>query len=195
MTTSAPTLDQLIARLKAIKATRIAVTAYRSTTPEYAQEDDLITGEGSRLHGSRWNPPGIAAVYASFTPATAMEESLAHFRYYGIPFHAAMPRVFVAIKAQLAKVLDLTEGANRKRLQIAESRLLGCDWRKDMEGGSEALPQLVGRAAKEAGLEAIVVRSAEDKNGRNLVVFPANLRKSSQLIVLDPGKLSPGTPK
>ena len=104
MTTSMPTIDQLVARLKAIKALRITVTAYRSTTPEYAKVDDLMTGEGSRLHGSRWNPPGIAAVYASFTPATAMEESLAHFRYYGIPFHAAMPRVFVAIKAQLAKV-------------------------------------------------------------------------------------------
>jgi hypothetical protein len=87
-----PTLDQLVARLQAIKASRITVTAYRSTTPEYAKEADLNTGEGSKLHGSRWNPPGIAAVYASFTPETAMEESLAHFRYYGIPFHAAMPR-------------------------------------------------------------------------------------------------------
>ncbi len=193
MTTSVPTVDQLVARLKAIKASRITVTAYRSTTPGYANVDDLITGEGSRLHGSRWNPPGIAAVYASFTPATAMEESLAHFRYYGIPFHAAMPRVFVAIKAQLSKVLDLTEGVNRQRLQIAESRLLGCDWRKDMAGGSDALSQRVGRAAKAAGVEAVVVRSAEYKNGRNLVVFPENLRKSSQLTILDPGKLSPST--
>lgn len=182
MTTSVPTVDQPVARLKAIKASRITVTAYRSTTPEYAKVDDLITGEGSRLNGSRWNPPGIAAVYASFTPATAMEESLAHFRYYGIPFHAAMPRVFVAIKAQLAKVLDLTEGVNRQRLQIAESRFLGCDWRKDMARGNHALSQLVGRAAQAAGVEAIVVRSAEDRNGRNLVVFPENLRKSSSLL-------------
>ncbi|MFV1969052.1 MAG: hypothetical protein ACC628_26830, partial [Pirellulaceae bacterium] len=36
-----------------------------------------------------------------------------------------------------------TEGANRKRMQIAESRLLGCDWRKDMAGGSEALPSFL----------------------------------------------------
>ncbi len=101
-----------------------------------------------------------------------------------------MPRMFVAIRAQLTNVLDLTEGSNRKRLQIAESRLLACDWRKEMIGGHEALPQLVGRAAKEGGLEAIVVRSAECSNGRNLVIFPANLRKSSKLTVLDPEKLS-----
>ncbi|MFV1969053.1 MAG: hypothetical protein ACC628_26835 [Pirellulaceae bacterium] len=40
----------------------------------------------------------------------------------------------------------------------------------------------------------MVVRSVEGKNGRNLVVFPANLRKSSQLTVLDPEKLIPGKP-
>jgi len=111
-----PTLDQLTHRLKAIKPTRIAVTAYRSATPEYAQQTDLLTGEGSRLHGSRWNPPGIAAVYASLTPETAMEESLAHFRYYGIALHVAMPRIFVAVAMQvkLSKIVDLTEGSNRK---------------------------------------------------------------------------------
>ena len=68
---------------------------------------------------------GNPAVYASFTPETAMEELLAHFRYYGIPFHAAMSRLFVATRAQLPKWF-LTEGANRKRMQIAERRLLGC---------------------------------------------------------------------
>ncbi len=192
MSHSVPKLDQIVSRLKAIKAMRIKVTAYRLVSPEYAKEKDLLTGKGSGLHGSRWNPPGIATVYASFTPATATEESLAHFRYYSIPIHAAMPRMFVAIHAQLIKVLDLTEGANRKRLQIAESRLLKCDWRKEMASGQDALSQLVGRAAKEAGFEALVVRSAEDPEGVNLVIFPDNLQKSSQLIVLSPEKLTYG---
>jgi len=124
-----------------------------------------------------------------------MEESLSHFRYYGIPFHTAMPRMFVAIKAELAKVVDLAKGANRKRLQISESRLLESDWRKDMANGADSLPQLVGRAAQTAALEAIIVRSAADESGRNLVVFPENLRKSSQLTVLNPEKLLPHRPK
>jgi hypothetical protein len=59
-----------------------------------------------------------------------------------------------------------------------------------MAGGAEALTQLVGRAAKEAGFEALVVRSGEDPEGRNFVVFPDNLRKSSQLTLLDADKLS-----
>ncbi len=192
MTILVPTIDQLVVRLKTIKPSCITVTVYRSVTPEYAKETNLIIGEGSRLHGGRWNSSGIAAVYASFTPETAMKESLAHFRYYGIPFHAAMPRMFVAIKASLSSVLDLTNGANRKRLQIAEHRFRSCDWRKDMACGSEAVSQIVGCAAKEAGFEAIIVRSAEDRNGSNIVVFPENLKKSSKLSVLDPDKLLPG---
>ncbi len=189
MTTSVPTLDQLIHRLKAVKTSRTTVTAYRSATPEYAKQADLLTGEGSRLYGNRWNPPGIAAVYASLTPETAMEESLSHFRYYGIALHSAMPRIFVAIQAKLSKVVDLTEGANRKRLLVAERRLLECDWRREMASGIVPLPQLVGQAASEAGLEALVVRSATDITGRNIVIFPKNLRKSSQLNILSPDKL------
>jgi RES domain-containing protein len=183
--------QRLVSRLKAIKPARLDITGYRSATPKYAKETDLLTGEGSRLHGGRWNPPGIAAVYASFTPETAMEETLAHFRYYGIPLHAAMPRIFVAIRAQLTKVLDLTEGVNRRRIQIAESRLLECDWRDDVKRGKESLTQLLGRAAKAAGFEAMIVRSAAAKAGYNMVIFPENLRTASQLSVLDPEKLSP----
>jgi len=117
-----------------------------------------------------------------------MEESLAHFRCYGIALHAAMPRIFVAIQAKLSKVIDFTEGANRKRLLIAEQRLLECDWRKEMASGIAPLPQLVGQAAKEAGLEALLVRSATDATGRNIVIFPDNLRKASHLSVLSPEK-------
>lgn len=191
MDQSVPDYHRLVSRLKAIKPGRLTITGYRSATPNYAKETDLLTGEGSRLYGGRWNPPGIAAVYASFTPETAMQETLAHFRYYGIPPHAAMPRIFVAIRAQLTQGLDLTEGANRQRLQLSEGRLLACDWRDDRQRGKEALTQLLGRAAKEAGFEAMVVRSALDEEGYNIVVFPENLRTSSQLSVLDPEKLSP----
>jgi len=186
-----PDFDHLVARLQTAKAKRLEVTGYRSATPKYARETDLLTGAGSRQHGGRWNPPGVAAVYASLTPEVAMEEALAHFRYYGIPPHAAMPRTFVAIHARLSRVLDLTEGAVRRRLRIAEQRMLEADWRRDLRAGREALPQLVGRAAHAAGLEALLVRSTQDPAGKNLVVFPENLRSSSQLYVLDPERLSP----
>src|SRR5437870_6910515 len=48
---------------------------YRATSPHYASSRDLVSGEGARLHGGRWNAPGtFAAVYASLDPQTAMAE-------------------------------------------------------------------------------------------------------------------------
>ena len=49
-------------------------------------------------------------MYGSFTPQTAMEETLEHCRYYGLPVHAAMPWTFVALEIDIASVLDLTQG-------------------------------------------------------------------------------------
>src|SRR6476659_7025357 len=71
---------------------------YRSASPRYANKDDLLTGVGSKTAGARWNPPrSFPTVYSSLDPHTAIDEVLAHFRYYGIPIASAMPRVTVSI--------------------------------------------------------------------------------------------------
>src|ERR1700687_5970826 len=58
---------------------------YRSSSPRYANKDDLLTGAGSKTAGGRWNPPdSFRVVYSSLDPLTAAEEALAHFRHYGL---------------------------------------------------------------------------------------------------------------
>src|SRR3954464_10242126 len=87
---------------------------YRSASPRYANREDLLTGVGSKTAGARWNPPrSFPTVYSSLDPHTALDEVLAHFRYYGIPIASAMPRVTVSIQVLLGRVLDLTDGATR----------------------------------------------------------------------------------
>ncbi|HEY6146394.1 MAG TPA: RES domain-containing protein, partial [Thermoanaerobaculia bacterium] len=103
-------------------------TAYRSTSPAYAGSKDLVSGEGVRRHGARWNPPGLAAVYASLLPETAVAEALAQFRRAGIPEFAAMPRVLVALEVSLARVLPLTSGSVRRRLRVSGRRLVNEKW-------------------------------------------------------------------
>jgi RES domain-containing protein len=188
---SGPTLKQLKSRLDRLLplATAFNGIGYRSSTPEYATEADLLTGEGSKLHGGRWNPVGIAAVYASLTPETAMAETLAHNRYYSISIEDSMPRTFVAIEANLHVVLDLRDGSIRRRLQVSEERILTADWRKDMRGGHEPITQMVGQAAYETGWEGLIVPSAADLKGHNLLVFPEKLQSRSWLQVLHADRL------
>jgi RES domain-containing protein len=187
-----PTLKQLKDRLERLlpSATRFSGVAYRSSTPEYATEDDLLTGEGSKLHGGRWNPIGIAVVYASLTPETAMAETLANNRYYGISVEEAMPRTFVAFAAKLHAVLDFRDGNVRRRLQVSQKRILAVDWRKDVRAGREPITQKIGQAAYEAGWEGVIVPSAVDPNGYNLLIFPDKRNPKSELEILHADRLS-----
>lgn len=182
-------LNERIANLAAA-ATEFRGEIYRSASPKYATSRDLVTGEGAKRFGGRWNPAGVAAVYGSLTPQTALEETLAHARYYGLPINTSMPRTFVAIHVELSRVLDLTSGGNRQSLRVSEWRMLECDWRAECDAGREPITQQIGRLAAETGLEAILVRSSADDSGSNLVVFPDNLSKASCLSVVSPDRLN-----
>lgn len=191
MATRDPTIDQLkgrFARLVPLALPFVEVV-YRSATPKHANETDLLTGDGSRRNGGRWNPKGLSVVYASLTPGTAMEETLAHYYYYGVPLQQAMPRTFVAIAAKLQTVLDLRDGTIRQRLRVSLDRMLEVDWRKEVHEGGVPITQALGRAAFEVGMEGLVVPSAADPNGHNLLVFPANMNVGSELSVLNAGSL------
>lgn len=189
--TTRPTDDQLRNRLTRLLplAQSFSGIGYRSSTPRYASEIDLLTGQGSQRHGGRWNPIGIAVVYLSLSPETAMAETLAHHRYYGISIEAAMPRMFVAVNVKLQRILDLRDGHIRQRLQVSESTILSVDWRKDVQASLAPITQQLGRAAFEVGLEGLVVPSAAGVDGHNLLVFPAHLSLGSTMQVLNASEL------
>ncbi|ODA36534.1 RES family NAD+ phosphorylase [Planctopirus hydrillae] len=190
MSAGLPSIGQLKSRFTRLRqyATTFKETVFRSSTPKYANERDLSSGVGSKRQGGRWNPIGIRAVYASLTPEIALSETLAHFRYYGIPLQDAMPRTFVAMEANLQIVLDFREGVIRQRLQISLDRMLAIDWRKELLTGRVPMTQVIGQAAAESGLEGLVVPSAVTE-GHNLLVFPENLIPGSRLLVMNADRL------
>jgi RES domain-containing protein len=110
-----------------------------------------------------------------------MAETLAHHRYYGIPAEDAMPRTFVALEVKLQAALDLRNGKVRQRLRISGKHLLTIDWRSEANTGGEPLTQRIGRAIHVEGWEGLVVPSAADPQGHNLVLFPDNLMPDSKL--------------
>ncbi|MFN0242753.1 MAG: RES family NAD+ phosphorylase [Planctomycetota bacterium] len=159
---------------------------YRSATPQYARGADLLSGTGSRTHGGRFNPPrAFAAIYASLDPETAMAETLAHFRYYGIPEHAAMPRVFAALDVGLRRVLDLGDARVLKKLALSTEALVRDDWRRAQDAGEASLGQALGAAVFELEKwEGLIVPSAARDSGRNVVIFPERLGSKSWVRVL-----------
>lgn len=82
-------------------ATAWSGALYRSSSPRYANKDDLLTGAGSKTAGARWNPPNsFRTGYASLDAHTAIDEALAHFVHYKLSVATAMPRVVVAVEAR-----------------------------------------------------------------------------------------------
>ena len=173
--------EQIAAELQSLTdgVTDWSGEVYRSAAPRYCRSSDLVSGLGSAQWGGRWNPPeSFRAVYASLDPETAMAESLATFRYYGWALYEAMPRVFRALEVRLSAVLELQSPPGRLEAALAE------DWRVLQASGQESTSQAIGRAAFEAGLEALRVPSHARPGRFNLVVFPENLQPGSLLRVL-----------
>ena len=189
-----PTYEQLLARLTALRVSAVPFegVVYRMSTPKYATQTDLLTGAGSVLSGGRWNPKGVAAIYFSFSPETALAETLFRNRTSGVPIQNLMPRVIVAVNVVLLKVLDLRNGKIRQRLHVSVAKLLVIDWRAEVYAGRSPTTQQMGRAARLTGWEALIVPSAADSGGHNLVVFPDSLAAESQLSVVNADVLPEG---
>lgn len=62
--------------------------------------ESVLTGEGARLNGGRWNPPDRPLVYTSMMPELALLETLVHLD--GTPVRDLPPFVRVSIELQEA---------------------------------------------------------------------------------------------
>lgn len=168
-----PKLARGLARA-ALHAGQWSGEAFRATSVEYANRDDLLTGLGAKINGGRWNPPkSFATVYTSLTPETALAEYLAQARHFGFPDSTAMPYVMAGLEVALQKVLDLTDGAVRKALGVSLARMTDKSWRAAKK--HESLTQAVGRLCFEAEFEGILVPSSALPGSANLLIFPGNL--------------------
>ena len=77
--------------------------------------DSVLTGEGARLNGGRWNPSGLPLLYTSTTPELALLETLVHLD--GTPLRDLPPFVLITIEIpdsiEELDVADLPSGWDR----------------------------------------------------------------------------------
>lgn len=127
-------------------------TVYRVVRASRAQ--DALSGEGARLYGGRWNPPGSPVVYASESRALAVLETFVHLTM------EARTMQFLLYEIRLPK---------RPRLQHRGTPSAPRPW-------SSRTCREAGRAWLEAGKElALVVPSVIVPQEKNFVL---NVRHS-----------------
>ena len=138
-----------------------------------------MSGDGSRRHGGRYNPPGIRAVYASLDLVTAIAELVAHNRRLGVADTQAdlYPFIGTTLNISVERMLDLTDATVLQELNISTADLVGVGWEDAEENGVEVLTQAIGRLARKASFQAVLFPSAANRpSGVNVVLFPDRIR-------------------
>jgi RES domain-containing protein len=124
--------------------------------------------------GARWNPPGVAALYASLDQSTALAEGDHLIAVQSVPLKVT--RTIYELELTLIRVLDLTDLAVLKKLNIEMAQVADNDWWPC---------QRIGGAVAWLKHDGLLVPSARDPDGTNLVVLTANMEPEAELVVRD----------
>lgn len=148
-----------VMRLATAARVDLSTTAVRHVSPKY----DPRSGEGARINGGRFNPPGsFPALYLCETRPCAVAELTRLGMRHVVGVDGLLPRLLYEYELQLDRVLDLTDDGVREHIGISISSLTGDDW------GS---CQTIGTKAHASGDQAVRTYSATGVDNV-LVVFP-----------------------
>ena len=127
---------------------------YRAHNPRWAWAPE--SGEGAALHGGRFNPKGVPALYTSLHLRTAWLEA-----QQGFPFKA-QPTTMCAYEVDCADMLDLTDAGTLSAAGVAPSEL-ACAWEDIADRGGTPPTWTLARRLIAAGRAGAVVPSFANK--------------------------------
>jgi len=167
---------------------RWAGVTFRSVELEHASPNQILSGEGSRRFGGRWNAPEtFPVIYSSTRPGTAIEEAFQVAADYELSPEDLKPRITCGVECELARVINLTR--NNLPAWLKLMNWMQEDFLRINDSGFETLCQAFGRAARNSTISAILCPSARVKGGVNLVVFPDRLRRNETMRLLGEDEL------
>jgi RES domain-containing protein len=102
-----------------------------------ARADDAFSGEGARLYGGRWNPPGSPVVYASESRALAVLETFVHLTM------EARTIGFLLYEITLPKRARLREASLRRPQPVSSARRAGREWLDDGKSLALVVPSVI----------------------------------------------------
>ncbi|HUD93457.1 RES family NAD+ phosphorylase [Sphingobium sp.] len=122
---------------------------YRALNPVYAREP--VSGRGSQLHGGRFNPKGMAALYCATSLHTAIREA----NQVG----DLQPTTIICYEADIESVFDGRDPGALKRFGITPAALADPTWRDQMKAAGKARTQIFAETLIANGFDGLLVRS------------------------------------
>jgi RES domain-containing protein len=144
---------------------RFRGTCYRVHDPRWSFKP--LSGEGAAVHGGRFNPKGMPALYLSLDLMTAVREGNQGFA------GKIEPCVLCAYEVDCEDVVDLGDDAGRATAGVA-IEALACAWALLLLEGREPPSWRLARDLTAAGAAGAVVPSFARGSGpdsRNLVLW------------------------
>ncbi len=109
---------------------------YRLVRAERAE--DALSGEGARLYGGRWNPPGTPVVYASESRALAVLETFVHVTLEARSMRFQLWTIRLPSRPRLSRY----RGSRAPRT-LAASQKAGASWLVEGEALALLVPSVI----------------------------------------------------
>ena len=151
---------------------------YQALNPIRAREP--LSGEGARLHGGRFNPKGIPALYTAISVMTAIREAN--------QIGTLQPTTLVSYEADITPVFDATDADALGGYGMNPADLAANDWRIRMQREGKAPTQNLAERLIADGYAGLRVRSfaagatAEDLN---MVLWVWGSALPAKLVLID----------
>jgi len=151
---------------------------YRALNPTRARQP--LSGEGARLHGGRFNPKGIPALYTAMSVMTAIREAN--------QIGTLQPTTLVSYRADITPVFDATDIDALAGYDITLADLAADDWRRRMQKEGKAPTQILAErliADGYAGLRVPSFAKGAMVEDLNMVLWVWGKTLPAKLVLID----------
>ena len=131
---------------------RVTATVVRAAKPYWAYLP--TSGDGAAVHGGRFNPIGMPALYTSFSFNTAAKE--VRFSLNNDPY------TFYFLEIDCKDIADLSDLKVRQKLDVDWSDLECPNWESEMNKGTPPVCHALAKRLVAEGYAGIIVNSFAD---------------------------------
>lgn len=145
---------------------RFVGTCYRFHDPRWSFAP--TSGAGAAVHGGRFNPRGVEALYLALNVETAFVEISQGFA------EKFRPAMLISYEVDCEGIVDLRTDADRRRARLKRADM-ACAWFADIASSREPASWAIARRFIERDTAGILVPSfaagAEPERHQNLVLW------------------------